>query len=534
MQSLSFGPRLCEILWLFGEAMKHAVVFGVSRDTATRWSCLAVVLLAFGPGCRPTDEARSSRDAGSNADARDLADAGSAPPDRPFEPEATDTTKDPADASGKDSGSGADAGPDAAADAGSDLGSDSAPDLGRDLGPDSAPSCVTAPAAKANFPFPQNRFGQSCIRPTNYSNDDVERAFCQWKSDTVTTDGVGKCPDGGCLRVRRPNEPGTLEKDSTVSEGIAYGMLIAVYMNDQTLFDGLWKYEQQFLDEHGLMHWYIKADGSGPAGNGGATDADEDMAFALLMADKQWGGQGVLKKSYLDYAKGQIGNIWANEIVDSKGVKPGEWGDWGTLNISYFAPSYYKTFASVDSGHPWNDVIKSSYDVIENSLNDANGNKNNGLVPAWVSCGTNSCSPNPNAWGDKPGQSPTTYQYDSCRTPFRVGLDYCWNASSRAQSYLGKTSNFFSGKGAANIVDGYKTDGTPAPASSGKSAAFIGTAAVGAMSSTSYQSFVDDAYASVATLRDLTGGTYYEDSWTVLSLLALTGNFFDFTAPPSK
>jgi hypothetical protein len=42
------------------------------------------------------------------------------------------------------------------------------------------------------------------------------------------------------------------------------------------------------------------------------------------------------------------------------------------------------------------------------------------------------------------------------------------------------------------------------------------------------QSFVDDAYADVATLQLLVGGTYYEDSWSVMSLLMLTGNFLDY------
>lgn len=498
-----------------------------------------MVLLACGFACRPKDDLASSpRDSGSSAEQRDDA-GGSSNGDLPPGPDsgrdgAADLAADLAKNASPDAG--ADAPADAAPDAGRDAGPDTPPDLGPDLGPDSAPSCVTSPAPKANFPFPQNRFGANCIRPTHYSNDDVQRAYCQWKNDTVTTDGVGGCSGSGCYRVKRPNEPGTLEKNSTVSEGIAYGMLIAVYMNDQKLFDGLWTYEQQYLDEHGLMHWYIKADGSGPAngGTGGATDADEDMAFALIMADKQWGGQGALKKTYLDFAKAMVGSIWGSEIVDSKGVKPGTWGDWSTLNISYFAPSWYKTFAAIDPGHAWNDVITTSYDVIDNTLNAANGNQSNGLVPAWVACGTTSCSPNPNAWGDKPGQSPTTYQYDSCRTPFRIGLDYCWNANPRAKAYVGKTSSFFGGIGANKIVDGYKTDGTPAPSTSGKSAAFIGPAAVGAMSASTYQSFVDDAYASVATLQDLTGGTYYEDSWTVLSLLAMTGNFFDFTAPPSN
>jgi endo-1,4-beta-D-glucanase Y len=522
--------------------MKYPTVTRRSRQSLVLWSWLAALLLTATLGCRPKDDLGRTvlHDGGNGADARDdAADSSGSPSDLPPGPDlGKDSSSGQTDDLAKDGS--ADLGPDVASDAASDavadVGPDTSPDLSPDLGPDAAPSCVTTPAPKANFPFPQNRFGSNCIRPTNYNNDDVQRAYCQWKNDTVTTDGVGGCSEGGCYRVKRPNEPGTLEKNSTVSEGIAYGMLIAVYMNDQKLFDGLWKYSQQFLDSHGLMHWYIKADGSGPGngGTGGATDADEDIAFALIMADKQWGGQGSLKKSYLDLAKGQLGNIWASEIMDGKGVKPGTWGDWSTLNPSYFAPSWYKTFAAVDSGHGWNDVIKTSYDIIFNSLSSANGNQNNGLVPAWVSCGETSCSPNANAWGDKPGQAPTNYQYDSCRTPFRVGLDYCWNANSRAKDYVTKTSNFFSGIGANKIVDGYKLDGTPQAQTSGKSAAFIGTAAVGAMMSSTYQTFVNEAYASVATLQDLTGGTYYEDSWTVLSLLALTGNFFDFTSPPAN
>ena len=132
---------------------------------------------------------------------------------------------------------------------------------------------------------------------------------------------------------------------STVSEGIAYGMLIAVYMgtkDDQMLFDDLWKYSQAHLNGNGLMNWAIASDGTGVTGTGGATDADEDIAFALLMADKQWGSAGSL--NYLNLAKAQINNIWLHEIVDSKLAGPGDsWGPtdlWKNINISYFAPAY--------------------------------------------------------------------------------------------------------------------------------------------------------------------------------------------------
>ena len=67
--------------------------------------------------------------------------------------------------------------------------------------------------------------------------------------------------------------------------------------------------------------------------------------------------------------------------------------------------------------------------------------------------------------------------------------------------YIGKTSTFFSGIGAANIVDGYELDGnkkvqfypTGSPTLAQQSAAFIGPAAVGAMANPTYQTFVDDA-----------------------------------------
>jgi hypothetical protein len=98
------------------------------------------------------------------------------------------------------------------------------------------------------------------------------------------------------------------------------------------------------------------------------------------------------------------------------------------------------------------------------------------------------------------------------------------------------TSSFFSAIGAKNIVDGYALDGTPQPqhAADGgallQSAAFVGPAGVGAMGSASTQSFVDNAYSDVATLKLLVGGTYYEDSWAAMSLLMMTGNFLDYTA----
>jgi endo-1,4-beta-D-glucanase Y len=411
--------------------------------------------------------------------------------------------------------------------------------------PDAAPPLPSRGPTKGttghNFPFPQNRENPRCIYPALYRNEDVQAAYAKWKADIVTSSGVpSKCPSG-CLRVQRPNEPG-LEKNSTVSEGIAYGMLIAVYMDDQALFDGLWLYEQQWLDTTGLMNWYINAAGTGlgsnPSGAGPATDADEDMAFALLMADKQWGGNlKALNKSYLDIAKGQITAVWNNEVYQYKYLKPWPATDLPAVNLSYFAPAFYKVFAKVDTANAtnWNTLTTTMYGVLATTLNSSNGNADNGLVPAWSDL---SGKPNAGAFGATGGTAPTNYQYDSCRVPFRIGLDYCWTGESNAQAYVAKSSKFFATTvgGATKIVDGYALNGDPQAQyqkdakAQIQSAAFVGPAGVGAMSSSTYQSFVNDAYGVLIKGDAIVGGTYYDESWMVLSLLMMTANFLDYTS----
>ncbi len=365
-----------------------------------------------------------------------------------------------------------------------------------------------------------------CAAPASANVADATAAYNKWKSDLVVSDGAR-----GFLRVRRPNSSGAVV-DSSNSEGIGYGMLLAVYANDQNTFDNLWKYEQLFLDNHGLMNWYISPDGNTVLGTGAATDGDEDMAFALLMADKRWGGKGSLSTTYLAAAKTQIGLLWQYEVDPNHAyvLTSGDQSDGSVINISYFAPAYYREFGlATNAAANWKKVIDECYTVISATLNAANGNLNNGLVPAWSTPAGVPMTP--------PGTSmPLYHQLDSCRTPFRLGEDYCWNADSRALAYLQKITGFYSGVGVANLVDGYDLNGTPHPqfvtTGGPRAASFVGPAGVGAMATgTTYLELRDDAYASVATLTDLAGSTYYQESWTALSLQMMTGLLQDLAAP---
>ncbi len=364
-----------------------------------------------------------------------------------------------------------------------------------------------------------------CSTPTGARTADAMAAYNKWKTDLVTSDGAK-----GYLRVLRPNSSGAVVNSSN-SEGIAYGMLLSVFANDQTTFDKLWMYSQQFLDSHGLMNWYIAPDGNSVLGMNAATDADEDMAFALLMADKRWGGKGSLPTTYLAAAQKQIGLVWQYEVDPNHNyvLTSGDVSDGSVINISYFAPAWYREFGTAtNAAANWKKVIDESYTVIANTLNAANGNQNNGLVPAWSTpAGVPMTPPNTSM--------PLYHQLDSCRTPFRLGQDFCWNNEMRALNYLQKITGFYSGVGVANMVDGYDLNGTAHPqfVTSGgpRAASFVGPAGVGAMATGSmYVQLRDDAYASVATLTDLAGSTYYQESWTALSLQMMTGLFYDLAA----
>jgi endo-1,4-beta-D-glucanase Y len=374
------------------------------------------------------------------------------------------------------------------------------------------------------FPFPHNQRLAGVCYPREANAEDARQAFLRYREEIVTSEGAG-----GFLRARRPDTPDG-EANSTVSEGIAYGMLIAVMFDDQPLFDGFFRYAERWFNENGLMSWYIAPDGSRALGKGAATDSDEDMAWALVMAHRQWGGRGSLSEDYLSHAKRLIERIWEFEVDHSEWpymLLPGdEWRGRDVFNPSYFAPNQYRVFGEVSGNvQGFQRVIDRGYGIVENSLNDRNGNRNNGLVPAWCDSLGNPVEAFPGAM--------MNYQYDSARMPFRIGQDWAFNQEPRAKHYLERVTRFFSSIGADQIVDGYTLKGEPAPDPRATrpnpgSAVFVGSAAVGAMHDARYQDFIDAAYARVRKGDLLARSRYYNHSYTVMSLLMLSGNFVTF------
>ena len=287
-------------------------------------------------------------------------------------------------------------------------------------------------------------------------------------------------------------------------------MLAAAYLADRATFDGLWAYARARLDENGVMNWHYDANGNALDGGGGATDADEDMAFALVTADAQWKTGG-----YGDAAKTLIGHILDHEVEAGTNIlKPGDrFGGSDQTNPSYLAPSSYRVFAAVTGQSRWMAVVDASYTLLGKCANAKTG-----LVPDWCNA-------------DGVPQRSSHYSYDACRTPWRIAVDACWNAEPRAQAYLARVAAFFGKLGAANIRDGYALDGTVLGAAN--ALAFVGPAGASALPGPA-STLTRDAYTRVKAVTRLGVGSsydYYDASWGVLSLLLMTGNLANLAAP---
>ena len=338
--------------------------------------------------------------------------------------------------------------------------------------------------------------------PNNINDNDIIDAYTSWKNTFTEV-----CNDNS-IRVKfdTPNE--------TVSEGIGYGMLIAAYIGDQELLDGLWNYYKSFLNNNGVMHWKI-AVCSSVLGFNGATDAELDAAMALIIAEKRWGNNGTI--NYQLDVSNLINTIKTHEVEPNTSVlKPGDaWGGSNVTNISYFAPAYYRAYNTHTNDTSWNDVASKSYTIIK-ANQTATGAVYN-LVSDWCTADGNFSSEV--SWAVHEGKK---YSYDASRTPWRIALDYLWHGNTEALAYSNSCIDFINAKnGLDNIYPGYNLDGTPFETSY-KDVTFTGAYATAAMASNN-QEFVNNAYSKVV---EMTTDAYFGATLRVLYLLTLSGNFY--------
>ena len=240
-------------------------------------------------------------------------------------------------------------------------------------------------------PFPQNVNYSYGLMPagrttTGMNSASVQAFYTTWCTTFVTDSGAGGSASNGVKRWRVQRD--STDGSDTVSEGIGYGMLIAAMMGDKALFDGLYAYALQYMpDSSGnyLMNWHINSGGS-VAGPNGATDADEDMAMALLIAEKQW-GNATSSYNYHNEFQLMANAMWAHEMGGGGVVLPGD-AYSSPLFSSYMTPAWYKCWSGQDSNPA--DAWATPLNWVTNTyLSTMRTKFTNGMVPDTVDSGLN-------------------------------------------------------------------------------------------------------------------------------------------------
>ena len=365
-----------------------------------------------------------------------------------------------------------------------------------------------------NYPFPQQVNYTYGIKPNSQTqavmNSDVQAKFVQWRSVFVTSSG---CPTAGTKRIVQVNN-----SNYSCSEGISYGLMILVYMDNATNntkadFDAILGYYKSYLNTQGLMKWQIDASGN-PTGTTFAGDGDELVAFACLMADKQWGSTGTI--NYLAEAVRVIKQLELYNVQSNKTFADGG-GGW--IFPAYQMPYAMKEFGVVNSNTAgWNATVAKAYSLFNNFyvLNSTTGLMYDTCTPAYAAVDA----------------AHSYYGYDACRVPWQLGLEYVWNgtaSSTLSKDHPTKIANWAKtawSSNPSNAKQKYNMNGTvPAGTNPADYGSMVGPIMVGAMTSTD-QTWLNILYGFCRSLS--VGSNYFADNILMINMIIATGNMPNF------
>ena len=387
-------------------------------------------------------------------------------------------------------------------------------------------------------PFPQHaKYAPGTIKPTNdtqaQQDTDVRKAYAKWKTSFVFPVTATPAQYRIAFGKAKPN------RTKTVSEGQGYGMVIVALMagedkQAQSVFDGLWRFVRAHPSsgDSRLMAWEIPtAKGDSPDS---AFDGDADIAYALLLADKQWGSTGGI--NYHMEALNLIAAIKASTIGPNSHlpllgdwVKGSDHTEWQTRS-SDFMYGHFRTFGRLTKDIAWTQVVTATQEAAA-SLQSVFSPKT-GLLPDFIVAKTmNPFVPQPAPPKFLEEVTDGAYAYNACRDPWRIGTDALINNDAESMAQARKISSWIAsvtGGDPSKIRAGYQLSGAPTKGSDYFTTAFVAPFGVAAMTQPSQQIWLNKIYAAIRSQSE----DYFEDSINLLCLLVMTGNFWDPSHAP--
>ena len=266
-----------------------------------------------------------------------------------------------------------------------------------------------------------------------------------------------------------------IKNNDARTEGMSYGMMIAVQFGEKDIFDRLWRWSKRYMQHQdgvrkGYFAWSCKTDGTRNA-QGAASDGELYFITALIFASNRWGNDtGINYKAEAQHILDCIQPHDNTYLIDPETklitFTPDGFGQRFT-DPSYHIPAFYEVWARwADDGRSdmWNECAQKSRDFLHTCINKQTGL--NGDQCQYD--GSEMQMPRFPGMPQSPqGEAPrrngnNNFRYDSWRVPMNITLDYEWScADGEWQRQYGETiQNFLYSQGVNTFVDQYRTDGT--------------------------------------------------------------------------
>ncbi len=289
-------------------------------------------------------------------------------------------------------------------------------------------------------------------------SDEEARAKVEAAFQTIFFDPVEKFyhevdADSACMEDTGNHDART--------EGMSYGMMMAVQMDRQDIFDKLWMFSHRYMLQRsgcfeGYFAWSCQLDGRHNY-EGPAPDGEEYFAMALFMASARWGdGEGVY-----DYAA-QARTI-LRHCVHQHEMVPGGQPMWDPENHyirfvpdalytdpSYHLPHFYELFAQRADPcdrHFWLEAARASRVFIARSAHPVTG----------MSAEYTEYDGSTRRMFNKPG----AYYSDAYRVAMNIALDTLWNGRDEATAQVVTRLQDFFAPIAQEDFRAYELDGAP-------------------------------------------------------------------------
>ncbi len=248
------------------------------------------------------------------------------------------------------------------------------------------------------------------------------------------------------------------------TEGMSYGLMIAVQLNRKEMFDRLWRWGSKYMQHHegpmeGYFAWSCKTDGTRNA-QGPASDGELYYVTALIFAANRWGndtGIHYLKEAQyiLDCSMSKDGTDKVTGLIDMEHklitFVPHGWGATFT-DPSYHVPAFYEVWARwADDGRAglWRECAEKSRAYLHTAIHPVTG-----------------LNPDYSHYDGSPFDTKRIigkeFRFDSWRVPMNIALDYSWSCADKEwqQAYGHKIQDFLYSQGLETFADQYNIDGT--------------------------------------------------------------------------